>query len=59
MSAFFRWIVHNPLIANLLTCCLLLGGGSSYRTMPQEYLPPVNLKWLIVVISHPGVMAIF
>ena len=58
MSAFFRWIVHNPLIANLLTCCLLLGGGSSYRTMPQEYLPPVNLKWLIVVISHPGVSAV-
>ena len=24
-------------------------------TMPQEYLPPVNLKWLFVVLSYPGV----
>ena len=23
MSAFFRWIVRNPLIANLLTCCFI------------------------------------
>ncbi len=58
MTVFFRWIVHNPLIANLLTFCILLGGGSAYLTMPQEYLPPVNLKWLVVVISHPGVSAV-
>ena len=57
MNVFFRWIVHNPLIANLLTFCLLLGGGIAYRTMPQEYLPPVNLKWLIAVLSYPGVSA--
>ena len=25
--------------------------------MPQEYLPPVNLKWLLVVLSYPGVSA--
>ena len=57
MSAFFSWIVHDPLIANLLTFCLLLGGGIAYRTMPQEYLPSVNLKWLIAVLSYPGVSA--
>jgi len=53
----FRWVVANPLIANLLSACFLLGGTGAYITMPQEYLPPVNLKWLLVVMSYPGVSA--
>ena len=55
MKSLFRWVVANPLIANLLSACFLLGGTGAYITMPQEYLPPVNLKWLLVVMSYPGV----
>ncbi len=57
MKSLFRWVVANPLIANLLSACFLLGGAGAYVTMPQEYLPPVNLKWLFVVLSYPGVSA--
>ena len=57
MKSFFRWVVKNPLIANLLSAFFLLGGTGAYITMPQEYLPPVNLKWLFVVLSYPGVSA--
>ncbi|MGB0603755.1 MAG: efflux RND transporter permease subunit [Candidatus Latescibacterota bacterium] len=57
MKSLFRWVVSNPLIANLLSACFLLGGTGAYITMPQEYLPPVNLKWLLVVLSYPGVSA--
>lgn len=57
MKSLFRWVVSNPLIANLLSACFLLGGTGAYVTMPQEYLPPVNLKWLLVVLSYPGVSA--
>lgn len=57
MKSLFSWIVANPLIANLLSACFLLGGAGAYVTMPQEYLPPVNLKWLFVVLSYPGVSA--
>ena len=55
MKSFFRWVVKNPLIANLLSVFFLVGGTGAYLTMPQEYLPPVNLKWLFVVLSYPGV----
>ncbi|MEE3234304.1 MAG: efflux RND transporter permease subunit [Candidatus Latescibacterota bacterium] len=57
MKSFFRWVVKNPLIANLLSVFFLVGGAGAYLTMPQEYLPPVNLKWLFVVLSYPGVSA--
>ena len=57
MKSFFRWVVKNPLIANLLSVFFLIGGTGAYLTMPQEYLPPVNLKWLFVVLSYPGVSA--
>ena len=57
MKAILRWIVANPLIANLLSVCFLLGGSGAYMAMPQEYLPPVNLKWLFVVLSYPGASA--
>lgn len=57
MKSVLRWIVANPLIANLLSVCFLLGGSGAYMAMPQEYLPPVNLKWLFVVLSYPGASA--
>ncbi len=57
MKHFFNWIVRNPIIANLLSFCFLLGGAGAYLTMPQEYLPPINLKWLVVVVPYPGVAA--
>ncbi|MGY8824017.1 MAG: efflux RND transporter permease subunit [Candidatus Latescibacterota bacterium] len=57
MRSLFRWVVANPLIANLLSVCFLLGGSGAYMSMPQEYLPPVNLKWLFVVLSYPGASA--
>jgi len=57
VKTLFRWVVANPLIANLLSACFLLGGTGAYVTMPQEYLPPVNLKWILVVLSYPGVSA--
>ena len=57
MTRFFGWVVRNPLVANLLSFCLLLGGAGAYLAMPQEYLPPINLKWAVVVVPYPGVAA--
>ena len=43
MTVFFRWIVHNPLIANLMTFCILLGGGSAVASAPSPLKPSLQV----------------
>jgi multidrug efflux pump subunit AcrB len=50
-----RFSVKNPVIANLLMVSIIVLGILSYKSLPQEVMPLVNLNWALISTVYPGV----
>ena len=48
------WFADNPVAANLLMFCLLLGGALGLRETPQQVLPPFDLEGIRISMGYPG-----
>lgn len=46
--------VHNPVLANLLMLCMLVGGLLSARSMVRETYPEFSLDRVEIAIDYPG-----
>lgn len=46
--------VRNPVYANLLMVCMLVGGGLSARRMVRESYPEFSLDHIAIEVSYPG-----
>ncbi len=49
-----RYAINNPLIANLILVVILVAGVLSWKSMPQEMFPLVELDRVRIVTEFPG-----
>lgn len=49
-----RYVVHNPVAANLATLAVVLAGLMVYAAMPREVFPDSSLAKLEVFVTYPG-----
>lgn len=52
-----RWLIDNPVLANLLTLLVLVVGVASYLGLPREQDPEVNFNWVQISTVLPGASA--
>ncbi len=50
-----RFSVKNPIIANLLMVSIIVLGLLSFKALPREVMPVVNLNWALIITVYPGV----
>ena len=48
------WFAHNPVAANLLMFCLLVGGVYSAITITKEIQPRIDLSFVTINVPYPG-----
>ena len=53
-SGLFSWFAANPVAANLLMLCLLLGGLFIARGTPIETFPEIDPRSIVISVALPG-----
>ena len=48
------WFAHNPVAANLLMICILVGGLMSALTINKKIMPTIKLNYISVGVAYPG-----
>jgi multidrug efflux pump subunit AcrB len=54
---FFRLLLANHPLANILFAVVMLLGLVSYVTMPREQDPEINFNWVSITATLPGATA--
>ncbi|VAW44194.1 Acriflavin resistance protein, partial [hydrothermal vent metagenome] len=48
------WFASNPVAANLLMVCLLIGGLYSAWTLKKEMFPTTSINQVQITLAYPG-----
>ncbi|MEM8984937.1 MAG: efflux RND transporter permease subunit [Pseudomonadota bacterium] len=54
---FFRELLTNHPLVNVLFAVVLIMGGLSYASMPREQDPEISFNWVIIQVPLPGASA--
>jgi multidrug efflux pump subunit AcrB len=55
MKALARWSVENRVLVNILMVTLAIWGLIAFRSMNREVFPLIDIRFVTVVTSYPGV----
>jgi multidrug efflux pump subunit AcrB len=53
-SGIIYWFASNPVAANLLMVCLLIGGLYTAWTLKKEMFPATSVNQVLVTMAYPG-----
>ncbi|MGB5775166.1 MAG: efflux RND transporter permease subunit [Sedimenticolaceae bacterium] len=54
---FYRALLHNHVLANLVFVLILVVGGLSYLDLPRQQDPSINFNWIVITTVLPGASA--
>ncbi|CAI08351.1 efflux RND transporter permease subunit [Aromatoleum aromaticum] len=57
MSGWYRRLIDNHPLANIAFALVLLGGITTYLTMPRAQDPEINFNWVNIITTLPGASA--
>ena len=54
---FYRALLRNHVLANLVFILILVVGGLSYLDLPRQQDPSINFNWIVITTVLPGASA--
>ncbi|OOZ15185.1 cation transporter [Solemya velum gill symbiont] len=58
MGAFYRSLLQNHVLANLVFVLVLVIGLLSYMNLPRQQDPTINFNWIVITTVLPGASAL-